>query len=585
MGLHWGCDKKKECMKHFGILIMLLIFLVGCQNSNQEKDNRLVTSTIMCAPVTSDREWYNSNTKAPLFKGLGDLHFPTSTKDTLVQKYINQGLIFAYGFNHAEAARSFYYATKLDPSCAMAFWGYAYVLGPNYNAGMESDNYERAYTAIQNALELSKENTNEKERDLIEALSQRYVKDPVEDRYVLDQAYAKAMKVLYGKYPKDPDVGALYAESLMNLHPWDLQDKEGNDKDWTPEIISVLEKCIADYPKHPGAHHFYIHAVEASNTPERSLISATLFDEGLVPNAGHLVHMPSHVYIRTGDYHKGTLANIQALKVDSAYVTACNAQGAYPLAYYPHNQHFMAATATMEGNSKWALYAAHELQKKTNKLLMKEPGWGTVQHFYTIPYYVNVKFGKWDDILAIENELPDLDYPTAILLYAKGMSYLGKGNLDAAKEQLKALEKIASKEALKDITIWEINSVFDLVQIAYKVLMAEILSQEKNYAQSINLLKEAIAIEDALNYNEPPDWFFSVRHNLGAIQLNAGQYQDAINTYEEDLKKLPKNGWALKGLSIAYSKLGDLGRKNEIEKKFNEAWRTSDIELTSSTIK
>jgi len=572
-------------MKQYVIVTILVIFLFGCQNSNQEKNKGLNTSTIMCAPVTSDREWYNGDNKAPLFEGLGDLHFPVSTKDSLVQKYINQGILLAYGFNHAEAARSFYYATKLDSSCAMAFWGYAYVLGPNYNAGMDGDNYERAYEAIQKALSLAQKNTTARERALIEALSKRYVKFPIDDRAPLDQDYARAMKVVYEKYPNDADICALYVESLMNLHPWDLQDKDGNDKEWTPEIISILEECIASHPKHPGAHHFYIHAVEASSKPERALKSAKLFDEGLVPNAGHLVHMPSHVYIRTGDYHKGTLANIQSLKVDSAYATACNAQGTYPLAYYPHNQHFMAATATLEGNSKWALYAAKELQKKANKQLMKEPGWGTIQHYYTIPYYVYVKFGRWDEILAIENELPELDYPTAILHYAKGMSYLGKSNIGAAKAELTALEKIASKESLKEITIWEINSASDLVQIAYKVLKAEILAQEKKYTQSISLLKAAIAIEDGLNYNEPPDWFFSVRHNLGSIQLDAGQYPEAIKTYNQDLNNLPKNGWALKGLSIAYSKLGDLPSHNEMESRFKESWSTSDFKLKSSVVK
>ena len=572
-------------MKHSIILAMTLIFLLGCQNSNKKQVKGLVNSKTMCAPVTTDSEWYKGDNKAPLFEGLGDLNYPISTDDSLVQRYFNQGLILAYGFNHAEAARSFYYATRLDPNCAMAFWAYAYVLGPNYNAGMESDNYERAYKAIMEATKLSKKNTTEKERGLIEALSKRYVKEAVEDRSPLDLAYANAMKELYAKYPNDADVGVLYAESLMNLHPWDLQDKEGNNKAWTPEIISILENIIARNPKHPGAHHFYIHAVEASNKPERALISAELFDKGLVPNAGHLVHMPSHVYIRTGDYHKGTLANLQSIKVDSAYVTACNAQGAYPLAYYPHNQHFMAATATLEGNSKWAIYAAEALQRNANKQLMREPGWGTIQHYYTIPYYVYVKFGKWDDILKIKNEVPDLDYPTAILHYSRGMAYLGKGNAEDAKKELNALKKIASKESLKEITIWEINSVYELVQIAYKVLRSEILAQEKNFKQSIILLNEAIVIEDALNYNEPPDWFFSVRHNLGATQLDAGQYRDAVSTYQQDLKNLPKNGWALKGLSMAYSKLGDLSSQNETEKRFNVAWQTADIELKSSVVK
>lgn len=564
---------------------MLLLFLIGCQNSNKKQEKNSTASTVMCAPITTDREWYNGNNKAPLFEGLGDLRFPISTADTLAQKYFNQGLILAYGFNHAEAARSFYYATKIDTGCAMAFWGYAYVLGPNYNAGMESDNYERAYQAIRKAILLSKKNTTKKEKDLIQALSQRYVNKAVDDRYPLDLAYAEAMKALYHKYPDDADVGTLYAESLMNLHPWDLQDKEGNDREWTPGIISVLENIIAKHPKHPGAHHFYIHAVEASDRPERALTSAELFDRGLVPDAGHLVHMPSHVYIRTGDYHKGTLANIRSIKIDSAYVTACNAQGAYPLAYYPHNQHFMAATATLEGNSKWALYAARALQKNANKQLMKEPGWGTIQHYYTILYYVYVKFGRWNDILALENELPDLDYPTAILHYARGMSYLGQDKVKAAKNELHVLEKIALKEELKEITVWEINSVYELVQIACKVLKAEILSKENDFTQSISLLKEAVVLEDALNYNEPPDWFFSVRHHLGAAQLDAGLYRDAINTYKQDLKNLPENGWALKGLSIAYSKSGDLSSQNETENRFNKAWMTSDIELRSSVVR
>lgn len=572
-------------MRYSIVIIIFLIFSFGCKDSSKKKEKVVITSTKACVPITSDKEWYNNDNKAPLFEGLGDLYYPISTNDSLVQRYFNQGLTLAYGFNHAEAARSFYYATKLDPNCAMAFWGYAYVLGPNYNAGMESDNYERAYKAIQEAKKLSKYNTTEKERDLIEALSKRYADRILEDRSSLDQAYANAMKALYVKYPDDSQIGVLYAESLMNLHPWDLQDKKGKDKEWTPEIISTLEDVIEKYPEHPGAHHFYIHAVEASDTPDRALTSAELFDKGLVPNAGHLVHMPSHVYIRTGDYNKGTLANLQSIKVDSAYVTACNAQGVYPLAYYPHNQHFMSATATLEGNSKWAIYAAEALQKNTNKQLMKEPGWGTIQHYYTIPFYIYVKFGKWDDILTIGNEVPELDYPTAILHYAKGMAYVDKGNIKAAKSELQALERIASNEELRAITIWEINSVYELLQIASKVLKAAILSQEKNYDQSIVLLKEAVAIEDALNYNEPPDWFFSVRHHLGAVQLDAGKYQDAINTYTQDLKNLPKNGWALKGLSIAYSKLGDVANQVETENKFNDVWKTSDIELKSSVVK
>ena len=571
-------------MKKNAALLLIMILFLGCQETKKTEEDKVLKSQVMCAPVTTDREWYNSDNKAPLFEGLGDLDFRISTDNQIVQRYFNQGLVLAYGFNHAEAARSFYYATKLDPTCAMAYWGYAYVLGPNYNAGMESDNYERAYEAIQKALSLSENKMTSKEKGLILALSKRYEETAVEDRTNLDIDYYHSMGKLFQEYPKDADIGTLYAESLMNLHPWDLWTPDGQAKEWTPEIIEVLEQVFTFNPGHPGAHHFYIHAIEQSLNPEKALPSAQLFDEGLVPNAGHLVHMPSHIYIRTGDYHKGTLANIKAIEADSTYVTACHAQGAYPLSYFPHNQHFMAATATLEGNSRLALYASDEIQKNANIQLMKEPGWGTIQHYYTIPFYVYVKFGKWDEILEMNNAVPELDYPSAMLHYARGMALLGKGKVELAKKELDALAILATNEKMKEVTIWDINSVYDLVQIGEKVLRSEILAKEKKYLQSIALLKEAIKIEDNLNYNEPPDWFFSVRHNLGAVQLDAGNYEDAIITYQNDLQRLPKNGWALKGMGLAYLKLEDLENMKEFEERFIQAWSTADVELKGSII-
>ena len=572
-------------MKDTTTLLLSLVLLIGCKEINNTQEPELITSRLSCAPITSDNKWYDTDHKAPLFKGLGDLHFPISTKNELAQKYFDQGLVLAYGFNHAEAARSFYYASKLDPNCAMAFWGFAYILGPNYNASMDSANYKKAYEAIQKALSLSKENTTEIEKGLIEALATRYVNEPIADRFPLDVDYSEAMEKLFHKFPNSADVGTLYAESLMNLHPWDLFDTStGKAKEWTPKILSVLEHLIEKYPEHCGANHYYIHAVESSKTPEKALQSAQLFYEGLVPNAGHLVHMPSHIYIRTGDYHKGTLANIKAIKADSTYVTSCHAQGTYPLTYFPHNQHFMAATATLEGNSKWALYAADEVAKNANQQLMNEPGWGTLQHYYSIPFYVYVKFGKWDDILRMRNKVPKLPYPTALLHYAKGMAYLGKGKIGLAKKELDSLTRQAANDELKNVTIWDINSVYELVQIAKKVLKAEINCKEKNYDISVKLFQEAILIEDQLNYNEPPDWFFSVRHDLGAVQLKAGYYEDAIKTYTKDLEKLPKNGWALKGLVIAHTKLNDTFNTKKAEERFNEAWATADVALGSSII-
>ena len=349
--------------------------------------------------------------------------------------------------------------------------------------------------------------------------------------------------------------------------------------------MDVFKEVFTISPKHPGAHHLYIHAVEASSQPERGLYSAQLYDEDLVPNAGHLIHMPSHIYIRTGDYHKGTLSNLRAVEADSAYLTACHAQGSYPLTLYPHNYHFMAATATLEGNSELGILAANKVAAHSNRQLMKEPGWGTIQHYYTIPYYVKVKFGKWQEILELENADVSLKYPDAVRHYARGMAFIGLGEISNAKKELAALEAFAADESLKEVTIWDFNNTYQLLQIAKRVLKGELLAFEKNYDESIKLLMEAVELEDALVYQEPPDWFFSVRHHLGAVQIEAEKYQDAIETYQEDLEELPKNGWALHGLQLAYAGLKEADKVSEIEEQLNEIWATADITLESSRIK
>ena len=567
------------------LIYLSLIVVFSCQSKQELKaPSPEIIRSAMCAAKTTDAAWYKSDNKAPLFEGLGNLRYNISTLNKVAQSYFNQGLILSYAFNHAEAARSFYYATKLDSTCAMCYWGFAYVLGPNYNGGMEPDNYERAYTAIQKAINLSSY-ANEKENDLIKTLSTRYVKEPVDNRYQLDSMYSVSMKQLYQKYPDDPEISALYAESIMNLHPWDLWDKQGNPKAWTPEIIDILEKLLLKYPDHPGVNHFYIHAVEASLNPERGDKSAALFDNGLIPAAGHLVHMPSHIYIRTGEYHNGSLANLNAVKIDSQYVSSCHAQGVYPLAYYPHNYHFLAATATMEGKSEWALMAAQQVSDHADQDLMKDTIWGTLQHYYTIPFFVKIKFGKWDEILKMNNANPELKYPQAIRAYARGFAFLGKGDLTNAKKELITLDSLAADNTIKKITIWNINSAAMIVQIAQKVLRAEILASEGFYDASISLLQTAVALEDELNYNEPPDWFFSIRHHLGAVQIDAGKYDDAIASYKKDLSWWPKNGWALHGLKLAYQKKKDFKALAVIEKELKTSWAYADINLTGSRIK
>jgi tetratricopeptide (TPR) repeat protein len=568
----------------YGIAPLLIALIFGCTNETKNNQDITAPSPMRCAPQLSDAEWYAQNTPAPLFEGMDFLLYPVTTQNPEAQKYFNQGLLLSYSFNHAEAARSFYHATRLDSTCAMCYWGYAFVLGPNYNSGMDPDHFERAYDAIQKAVKWSAAATP-KEKAMIKAMTARYNKEVVEDRSQLDSAFMVAMKGLHAQFPDDVNIAAIYAESLMDMHPWDLWEKDGTAKPWTPEILRAIENAIALDPKHPGGHHYYIHAVEASNEPERALPSCKVFDDGLVANAGHLVHMPSHIYINTGDYHLGTIANIKAVQIDSQYVTQCHAQGAYPLAYYPHNYHFLAACATLSGNSEWAILAANKMSDQTNHTGMLLEPLATLQHFYSIPYFVNVKFAKWNDILSQGPPDSVLLYPNGIYQYAKGMAHIGLNQLDKAQAALDALNLIEKEDTLKHMTIWGFNSMHQIIQIARNVLEGELAAKKGQYDEAVRLLQEAIVIEDALLYQEPPDWFFSVRHHLGAVLLEAKRPADAITVYEEDLKNYPKNGWALAGLKKAFQDLKETDRLQETEMKFKEAWAHADVNLSSSLIR
>lgn len=571
-------------MKSNYLTLISILLLIACNNATKSRGSQATSNkpqNIPCYPSrVTDKDWYASGKKAPKLEGLKGINFIISTNNKEAQEYFNQGMMLLYGFNHAEAARSFYEASRLDSTCAMTYWGYAYVLGPNYNAGMEEDNFQRAYEATVKAMSLRGQCT-QKEKALIQALTSRYEMPAPSDRKRLDMAYAAAMKKVHEQYPTDPDIGALYAEALMDIHPWDLYEKSTRKlRPWTPELLAVLEHLIKVNPTHPGAHHFYIHALEASATPEKAFASARSLDT-LVPGAGHLLHMPSHIYINTGDYHLGTLSNIRAVEADSSYSIACHAQGAYPLAYYPHNYHFLAALATLEGDSALAWKAAGKLQEHTAKDIMRLPQWGTLQHYYTIPYYIAVKFGMWDTILAIPSLTDDLVYPRAILHYARGMAFLGKNSISGAQKELDRLKTLAADTTLQHLTVWNINTMADLVQIAVRVLAAEVAAKQKHPDISISLLKEAIAIEDNLNYNEPTDWFFSVRHNLGAVLLAAGKYREAESVYRKDLQTWKKNGWALMGL---YQSLMAQNKNKEAEKvksAFEEAWKFADVEIAS----
>jgi tetratricopeptide (TPR) repeat protein len=516
---------------------------------------------------------------APLLKGMGNHYFKISTDDTLAQDYFNQGLVLSYGFNHKEANRSFRQVAKLDTDNPMAWWGAALVLGPNINAAMPEDNIPRAWEALQKAMELKEKGTL-KEQEYIEALSYRYEKNPPEDRTILDRAYADAMGRLAEKYPNDMDAQTLYAEALMDLHPWNYWKSSGEPQPWTPEILNVLESVIERDPDHPGANHLYIHAVEAEK-PHKALPSAKVLGN-LVPGAGHLVHMPSHVYIRTGNYHQGTLANERAIKADNAYVTQCRQQGIYPLAYVPHNYHFLWATATMEGRSRRSLKAALNTSELVDKEMMRQPGLGTLQHYWVIPLYDHVRFARWQKILNYTKPAADLVYPRGIWHYARGMAYVGKMQLVKAEAELNKLKDIAANDTLKKVTIWDINTTQELMQIAAHVLEGELAAKRGNFNDAVELLETAVKIEDQLTYNEPPDWFFPVRHNLGSVLIAAKRPAEAEKVYRNDLAKFPKNGWSLYGLWQSLEAQGKTSEATNVKKSFKEAWKYSDINLESS---
>lgn len=573
-------------MRNYFFILCFYVLLYACNlpSTNDLKKKSVISKTnaIGCSPEISDKSWYSTGKKAPFFKELSGLHFSITTKNSEAQKYFDQGLMLSFGFNHAEAGRSFFEGARQDSNSAMCWWGFAYVLGPNYNAGMEKDNFLRAYDAVQKAKQKAASCT-QIEKDLINALSHRYSNDTTISRFILDSSYAAEMRNVYQKYPENATIASLFSESLLDLHPWNLFTKNGNIQPWTPEIISVLKKALQIDSLHMGANHLFIHATEMSQQPEMALKSANLL-MNLVPGSGHLTHMPSHTYIRTGQYHNGVMANIKAVLIDSAYVDACHAQGVYPLAYYPHNYHFLAACATLSGESKDAIKGAYATANHAHKKLLRDPVWSTLQHYYSIPWYVQVKLGLWNAILRSPAPDGDLKYPLVVWHYSQGMAMLATSKNVEAKKHLSDIKNILKDTTIKKLTIWGINSVYDLCVIASKTLEGEIYAKEKNYPASISIIKEAIVAEDALNYDEPPDWFFSIRHHLGAILIDAGKFKDAISVYEEDLKTYRENGWALKGLVNAYEKVGDRKKSQEIKKRFEKAWQHADINISSSRI-
>lgn len=519
--------------------------------------------------------------EAPILKNIGDYSIRVTTDSEYAQLFFNQGIIMANGFNHAEAERSFRESIRQDSTFAMGYWGIAYVLGPNYNSGGENMGaINDIKEAVTKAVRLSN-NASAWEAAVIKAIR---IKFPADSLSTNDEGFSGSMKDAYSQFPDNDFVATLYAESIMNLHAWNFYEKkEGLPQPWTPELLEVLENAISTNPQNPLANHLYLHAIEAGPDVEKGLKSAERL-KTLVPSAGHLVHMPSHIYINTGDYHEGSIANEKAVIADSIYIAECKSQGVYPQYYYPHNYHFLAATATFEGNGSRSIEAAYKTVNILDKKYFREAGYETVLHYATIPMHVLVKFEQWEKILVSPKPDDDLDYPKAIWHYARGMAYANTDRPKDAQIELDSLNKLTESEGVKNVIIWAINPAEQVCKIASKVLTAELLTNNGDFKPAIELLKQAIELEDNLNYNEPPDWFFSVRHILGDVLMKSSDYADAEAIYKDDLLTWPKNGFALNGLYESLRAQNKIPESERVKKEFDQAWKYADSELKYSRI-
>ena len=512
-----------------------------------------------------------------LIPGLGSYSFKVSTDNELAQKFFDQGLTLIYAFNHEEAIRSFKKAASIDHDLAMAYWGIAFSLGPNYNLPADNEQRKNAYKYLKKAIKHRKHAT-EKETDFINALSKRYSGNLSRDQSELNKDFRTAMKSVYDKYPDDPDAGTIYAESMMVLKPWQLWDNNGNPAEGTLEIVSVLEGVLKKTSNHPGANHYYIHAVEASKDPGKALNSAVIL-KTLVPAAGHLVHMPAHTLFRIGDYSGASDANIAAIKSDENYITVYNPAGIYPVMYYNHNINFLSVSRMFEGKYNESINEAKKIESNTREMMNEMQ---MLESFHANPLMILIAFNKWDEILYYKAPEYGLNTYSSIVHFARGIAFAAKNNAAEADNELILFEESKSKVKPEDVI--GTNSAVNILNLAGKILSANILLSKSDTAGALALLTEAKGMEDKINYDEPPDWYPSVRLNLGKILFSSRKYIEAENIFREDLKKYPHNGRGLFGL---YQSLKEQNKTDEAEKyyqEFNDAWKNSDFILTMDNL-
>jgi len=517
-----------------------------------------------------------ASAQVPLYGDLGSHHYDVTTADDRVQEYFDQGIRLYYAFNHAEAVRSFREAQRLDPSCAMCYWGEALSFGPNINLPMDSASAVSAYAAVQKA-EAALDDESAQERSLVEALAVRYTAQPPGDRPALDSAYANAMGRMADRYPEDDEISVLYGESLMDLRPWDYWTADGEPQPGILEALDHLTRVVERSPDHPGACHFYIHAVEKEH-PQRAVPCAERL-ASLMPGAGHIVHMPGHIYIRVGRYDDAISANEHAVHADEAYIRDQRpGAGMYTAGYYPHNYDFLAFAALMSGRADQAVEASERLTSLVPEQMFGVSGMSFLQHWLTRPLQIRVRFERWDEILGQPAPPEDLHHARAIWRYARGRALAATGRTSEARSELDRLRELARSPSLDGVSM-EFNASHDILAVPVEVLAGRISEADGRMDDAVRHLREAVRREDALLYGEPPEWTVPVRQELGEVLLAAGRPAEATEAFQEDLERFPENGWSLHGLARARRAQGREADARELERRFQEAWSGGDVVL------
>ncbi|MDT5061416.1 MAG: hypothetical protein QOH63_1875 [Acidobacteriota bacterium] len=509
---------------------------------------------------------------ATLMSGLGSFHHAVSTTNKEAQRFFDQGFTLVYAFNHEAAVRSFKRAAELDPQMAMAYWGIALALGPNINLDVDPEREKAAYDAVQKALALAAK-APENERAYINALAKRYSTDPKADLRKLAVDYKNAMGELVKQFPDDLDAATLYAESGMDLRPWQLWMKDGKPAEGTEEIVAVLEAVLRRNPNHIGAIHYYIHAVEASPHPERALAYVAKLPAN-VPAAGHLVHMPAHIYMRTGDYDNAARSNEVAAKADEAFFKLTGTAGMYPVMYYNHNLHFLAIAYSMEGRFNDAMRAANQLESNVGPHVKEIP---MLEGFMTTSTLMLVRFRRFDDILKLPQADPSRPATSAVQHFARGMAYAATGKVEDASNELKAFNE--TRKAIPAEASFGLNPASSILQIAENVLGARIATAKHDNNAAIVLLRKAVETEDSLAYDEPPAWFLPVRESLGGTLMLNGDYMEAEKVFRADLEKNLHSGRSLFGLMESLKAQHKQQAAALIRKEYESAWKNADVKL------